>query len=153
MTTVLVDSNVLLDVAGDVAGKAGPWADWSSQALERLGQSCVLAINPLIYAEVSLAYARVEDLEAAIPEELFRREPLPYEAGFLAGRAFLAYRRRGGERTSPMPDFYIGAHAAVAGFSLLTRDKARFATYFPTVTLITPFIASPPSGPEAGPRP
>lgn len=149
MTTVLVDSNVLLDVAGDV----GPWVDWSSQALERLGQICVLAINPLIYAEVSLAYVRVEDLEAAIPEELFRREPLPYEAGFLAGRAFRTYRRHGGERASPMPDFYIGAHAAVAGFSLLTRDRGRFATYFPTVALITPGSGPPGPGPGASSLP
>jgi len=134
MKTTLVDSNVLLDIAtGDPT-----WLAWSSQALEAAANDAPLAINALIYAEVSIAYARIEDLEKAIPPETFRREPLPYEAAFLAGMAFLQYRRRRGERTSPLPDFYIGAHAAVAEFRILTRDARRYRTYFPTVDLIAP---------------
>jgi len=134
MKTTLVDSNVLLDVAtGDPT-----WFTWSSQALEAAANESPLAINALIYAEVSIGYARVEDLENVIPSEAFRREPLPYEAAFLAGKAFLQYRRRGGARMSPLPDFYIGAHAAVAGFRILTRDARRYRTYFPTVDLIAP---------------
>jgi predicted nucleic acid-binding protein len=97
-----------------------------------------LAINALIYAEVSIGYERVEEMEQAIPSATFRREPLPYEAAFLAGKAFLQYRRRGGLRTSPLPDFYIGAHAAVSNFRLLTRDPRRYRAYFPTVDLIVP---------------
>ena len=97
-----------------------------------------LAINPLIYAEVSISFRRIEDLELAAPATLFRREALPYEAAFLAGKAFVRYRRRGGARAAPLPDFYIGAHAAVSGFRLLTRDATRYRTYFPTVELIAP---------------
>ena len=92
----------------------------------------------MIYAECSVSYKRIEEVEAAIPPELFRREPLPYEAAFLAGKAFLQYRRRGGARTSPLPDFFIGAHAAVSGYRLLTRDPRRYRAYFPTVELIAP---------------
>ena len=134
MNTVLVDSNVLLDVATN-----DPiWFTWSSAALESAANQGLLAINPLIYAEVSISFARIEDLEQALPSDLFRHEPLPYEAAFLAGKAFLRYRRRGDARRTPLPDFYIGAHAAVAGYSLLTRDPGRYRTYFPTVGLISP---------------
>ena len=132
--TVLVDSNVLLDVATNDAD----WFAWSSEALETAADQAVLAINPIIYAEISIGFSRVEDLEDAIPARSFRRESLPYEAAFLAGKAFLRYRRRGGERVRPLPDFYIGAHAAVAGFRLLTRDPRRYRTYFPSVELISP---------------
>ncbi len=134
MHTVLVDSNVILDVATNDPA----WYGWSSQALESVADSAPLAINPLIYAEVSIGFLRIEDLEGALPLRLYRREPLPYEAAFLAGKAFLQYRRRGGVRTSPLADFYIGAHAAVAGFRLLTRDPRRYRAYFPTVELISP---------------
>jgi predicted nucleic acid-binding protein len=130
----LVDSNVILDVATDDPR----WASWSAMVLEREADRSVLIINPIIYAEVSVGYPRIEDLEAAVPASLYRREPLPYEAAFLAGKAFLQYRRRRGARLTPLPDFYIGAHAAVAGYRLLTRDAARYRTYFPTVTLISP---------------
>jgi predicted nucleic acid-binding protein len=134
MKPTLVDSNILLDVA-----TSDPtWSDWSSQALEAAANESLLAINALIYAEVSIGYERIEELEQAIPSTLFRREPLPYEAAFLAGKAFLKYRRRGGQRTAPLPDFYIGAHAAVSGFRILTRDPRRYRTYFPTVDLISP---------------
>jgi predicted nucleic acid-binding protein len=134
MTTTLVDSNVLLDIATDDP----TWARWSAEALETAADESSLAINALIYAEISIGYERVEDLEEAIPSQTFRREPLPYEAAFLAGKAFLQYRRRGGIRTSPRPDFYIGAHAAVARFRILTRDARLYRTYFPTVGLIAP---------------
>jgi predicted nucleic acid-binding protein len=134
MKTTLVDSNVLLDIAtNDTA-----WFDWSSQALESAANESPLAINAIIYAEVSIGFQRIEDLESAIPSTLFRRDALPFEAAFLAGKAFLQYRRRGGGRATPLPDFYIGAHAAVAGFRLLTRDPKRYQTYFPSVELIAP---------------
>ena len=134
MTPVLVDSNVLLDIANSDPASS----EWSHAALARIGQSSILVINPLIYAEVSVGFSRIEELEEVLPRSNFRRDPLPYDAAFLAGKAFLRYRRRGGSRTSPMPDFSVGAHAAVAGFRLLTRDPQRYRTYFPTVRLIAP---------------
>lgn len=134
MTEVLVDSNVLLDVAT----RDKRWEEWSADALEKAAESALLVINPLIYAEVSIGFSTIERLEMAIPSSLFRREALPYEAAFLAGKAFLDYRRRGGRRSSPLPDFYIGAHAAICGFRLLTRDATRYRTYFPTVQLLAP---------------
>jgi hypothetical protein len=134
MKPTLVDSDILLDVATDDP----TWADWSSRALEAAANESPLAINALIYAEVSIGFERIEQLEQAIPSNTFRREPLPYEAAFLAGKTFLKYRRRGGQRTSPLPDFYIGAHAAVSGFRILTRDPRRYGTYFPTVDIISP---------------
>jgi len=134
VTDVLVDSNVLLDVATQDAR----WGQWSAQALEAAADVAVLVINPLIYAEVSIGFQTIEELEGAIPTTVFRRDTLPYEAAFLAGKAFLDYRRRGGRRTSPLPDFYIGAHAAIAGLRLLTRDPSRYRTYFPTVDVLAP---------------
>jgi predicted nucleic acid-binding protein len=131
---VLVDSNVILDVATNDA----VWGDWSSETLARLADESILIINPLIYAEVSMGIESIEGLDAILPPDLFRREPLPYEAAFLAGKAFMAYRRRGGARTAPLPDFYIGAHAAVSGFRLLTRDARRYRTYFPKVQVLAP---------------
>jgi predicted nucleic acid-binding protein len=134
MKPVLVDSNVILDVATNDPD----WVEWSSSSLARLADEVVLVINPLVYAEVSIGFDRIETLEEALPRDLFRREPLPYEAAFLAGKCFLRYRRRGGRRSSPLPDFYIGAHAAVAGYRLLTRDATRYRSYFPSVELIAP---------------
>ena len=134
MTAVLVDSNVILDVASDDPD----WGAWSSETLAEVAERSVLVINPLVYAEVSICFDRIEDLEAALPHEAFRREALPYDAAFLAGKCFLAYRRRGGTRHSPLPDFYIGAHAAVAGYRLLTRDASCYRTYFPRLELIAP---------------
>jgi predicted nucleic acid-binding protein len=134
MTPVMVDSNVLLDIAT----QNPVWEGWSRQALARIADQRVLVINPLICAEVSIGFARIEELEAALPLTAFRRDPLPYEAAFLAGKCFLDYRGRGGAKTSPLPDFYIGAHAAVAGFALLTRDRGRYRTYFPKLDLIAP---------------
>jgi predicted nucleic acid-binding protein len=134
VTPVLVDSNVILDV---VSGRA-PWAAWSSTALEALADEARLVINPLVYAEVSVGFDSIEGLEEVLPMGLYAREPLPYEAAFLAGKAFLDYRRRGGTRTSPLPDFYIGAHAAVARYRLLTRDSRRYRAYFPRLEVIAP---------------
>jgi predicted nucleic acid-binding protein len=131
---VLVDSNVILDIAYEDP----QWRGWSEAAIEQAAEDALLIINPIIYAEVSIGYAQVEHVEAVMPADRFRREALPYEAAFLAGKAFADYRRRGGTRTSPMPDFYIGAHAAVRRYRLLTRDAARYRTYFPTVELIAP---------------
>lgn len=136
MKPVLVDSNVILDVATEDRR----WFDWSSAALADAADTSVLVINPLIYAEVSIGFDRIEELEEALPTALFRREALPFEAAFLAGKCFLSYRRRGGGRSSPLPDFYIGAHAATEGYRLLTRDGTRFRTYFPTVELLAPGI-------------
>jgi predicted nucleic acid-binding protein len=132
--STLIDSNVLLDVLTNDR----QWSDWSSQALTRAAETSRLVINPVIYAEVSLGFAGIEELDEALLADTFVREPIPYEAAFLAGRAFLGYRRRGGVRTSPLPDFFIGAHAAVAGYRLITRDAARFRTYFPKLSLIAP---------------
>ena len=131
---VLVDSNVLLDISTEDPR----WFEWSSEELEKAANEAPLVINPLIYAEVSMSYTRIEDLEARLPASVFRREHLPYEAGFLAGKAFLKYKKRGGARRSPLPDFYIGAHAAISGLRLLTRDAKRYHTYFPSVDLIAP---------------
>lgn len=130
----LVDSNVFLDILTDDP----TWAPWSIESLERMLDQGPVAINPIVYAEVSVGLDRIEELDTVLPETSFRREPLPYSAGFLAGKAFLAYRHRGGTRSAPLPDFYIGAHAAVAGYRLLTRDAQRYRTYFPRVELITP---------------
>ena len=131
---VLVDSNVLLDVATDDP----VWGAWSSGTLAALAERAPLIINPIIYAELSIGFATIEELDAALPPSLYRREPLPWEAGFLAGKCFVRYRRRGGERRSPLPDFYIGAHAAVRRLVLLTRDAARYRSYFPRLAIISP---------------
>jgi hypothetical protein len=134
MKRVLVDSNVLLDVIT----RDERWGGWSAQALESHAEDSWLAINPVIYAEVSIGFAAIEDMERALPGDLILRLPLPWEAAFLAGKCFLRYRRAGGPRRSPLPDFFIGAHAAVEKMPLLTRDPARYRAYFPTVKLICP---------------
>lgn len=134
MTAVLVDSNVLLDVMTEDAR----WFSWSADAIAQAADSFRLVINPIIYAEVSVRYTRIEELDAALPRTMLVREALPYEAAFLAGKSFLTYRRRGGTKRSPLPDFFIGAHAAVAGYRLITRDAARYRTYFPKLPLIAP---------------
>ncbi|HEX6781245.1 MAG TPA: type II toxin-antitoxin system VapC family toxin [Solirubrobacterales bacterium] len=134
MTATLVDSNVLLDVlSGDSA-----WGEWSSQALAALASEGPLVINAVIYAEVSQRYSRKELLDHELPAEVFKREGIPWSAAFLAGKAFVDCRRRGGSRRSPLPDFFIGAHAAVEGHRLLTRDASRYRTYFPRLELIAP---------------
>ena len=134
MTGTLVDSNVILDVLTDDT----VWADWSATMLAKAAGSGLLAINPIIYAEVSVRFERIEDLDDALPERYYRRLPLPFEAAFLTGQCFLKYRKRGGTRPTPMPDFYIGAHAALAGLTLLTRDANRYRAYFPKLRIIAP---------------
>jgi predicted nucleic acid-binding protein len=130
----LVDSNVLFDVmTNDPA-----WGQWSADRITQALDDGRLVINPIVYAEVSIGFRLIEELDDALPASEFEREPLPFEAGFLAGKAYVSYRRRGGSRRSPMPDFYIGAHAAVRGYRLLTRDAKRYLTYFPGVEVIAP---------------
>jgi predicted nucleic acid-binding protein len=130
----LVDSCVLLDIiTGD-----DQWADWSATQLAAAMDAGRVVINPLIYAEVSVSYQTLEELDELLPVTDYEREALPYPAGFAAGKAFVRYRRHGGDKRSPMPDFYIGAHAALAGYRLLTRDAARYRTYFPTIDVIAP---------------
>lgn len=132
--TTLIDSCVLLDVI--TSDKQ--WADWSAEQIAAAMDNGRVIINPLIYAEVSVGYESIEELDDLLPAADFERETLPYLAGFAAGKAFLRYRRAGGGKRSPMPDFYIGAHAAVAGYQLLTRDVRRYRTYFPRITIIAP---------------
>lgn len=134
MTITLVDSNVLLDIATDDP----KWSAWSAQALAGAADTGRLVINAIVYAEVSVGFPTIEELDDAIPPEIFTRAPLPYEAGFLAGKAFLEYRRAGGQKPTPLPDFYIGAHAAISRYQLLTRDARRYRTYFPTIDLVSP---------------
>ena len=131
---MLVDTNVILDVLSDDP----VWAEWSQGEMDALAMRGDLAINPVIYAEMSLAFARVEELEAFVASGEFKLLELPREALFLAGKAFLAYRGQGGTRTGVLPDFFIGAHAAVMDLPLLTRDSARYRTYFPGIQLIAP---------------
>ncbi len=131
---VLVDSNILIDILS----KDQNWAEWSESALAECGELATLYINPIIYAEISMGYTSMEELNAAFPAPLYEREDLPWEAGFLAAKAFAAYRRRGGPRTLLLPDFYIGAHAAIGNLALLTRDAARFHNYFPRLEILVP---------------
>lgn len=130
----LVDSNVLLDVLTDDA----TWSAWSARALGAAADAGPLIINGVIYAEVSVRFSHIEDLDEALPERDFLRAELPWAAAFLAGKAYLSYRRRAGVKEAPLPDFFIGAHAAVLGIPLLTRDPRRYRTYFPKVPLIAP---------------
>jgi len=131
---VLVDSNILLDIATEDP----EWLGWSSENLAAFGSDAELVINPIIYGEVSVGFDRIEDLDDALSPDVFVRKALPYEAAFLAGKAFVQYRRRGGSRTTPMPDFFIGAHASVADYRLLTRDPRRYRSYYPSLVVIAP---------------
>ena len=131
---ILVDSSVILDIVTEDED----WFTWSAETLADCARSNILAVNPIIYAEVSIGFEKVEELDAALPLTYFRRLPLPWQAAFLAGKCFLDYRRKGGRKRSPLPDFYIGAHAEVGGMTLLTRDAARYRTYFPALRIIAP---------------
>lgn len=134
MTATLIDSNVLIDIlVGDPL-----WSGWSDRAFIDALEDGVVFVNQVVYAEVSMGFPTVEECEWALEAQGIERIPLPWPAAFLAGRAFLDYRRRGGTKRSPLPDFFIGAHAAVEGLRLLTRDAPRYRTYFPTVELIAP---------------
>jgi predicted nucleic acid-binding protein len=131
---ILVDTNVIVDI-----WTADPrWSDWSARALTRAAARDVLAVNPVIFAELSVGFASQEQLEDALSRAAFRRLALPYRAAWLAARAFSTYRKRGGLRTAPLPDFFIGAHAEAEALTLLTRDPARIRTYFSSVSLIAP---------------
>ena len=137
MADVLVDSNVLLDVMTEDA----VWFAWSARQLEALAEQHTLVINPVIYSEVSVGFERIEDLDSVLTADAFQREPIPWDAAFLAGKCFLRYRRGQGAKRSPLPDFFIGAHAAVRGMTLLTRDPRRYTAYFPKLRLISPRAA------------
>lgn len=134
MNRVLVDANVLLDVLTNDPR----WYGWSAEQLDACAERSQLCINPIIYAEVSVGFERIEALDKALPPENFTRVALPWEAGFLAGKAYLQYRRAKGHRGSPLPDFYIGAHASLAQMTLLTRDARRYRSYYPRLALIAP---------------
>jgi predicted nucleic acid-binding protein len=131
---VLVDTNVLLDVVEDDP----TWADWSQHQLDAWSLRGGLCINPIIYAELSMAFARIEELEAVLEDGGLDVEPIPRAALFLAGKAFLSYRQGRGAKTNVLPDFLVGAHAAVSGLTILTRDVGRYRSYFPSVELVTP---------------
>jgi len=130
----LVDSNVLLDILTEDP----MWSGWSGDALAEAVEAGPVYINPVIYSEVSVRFTTIEALDDALPPQDYRREPIPWAAAFLAGKVFLDYRRNQGTKSTTLPDFFIGAHAAVADLDLLTRDVGRYRTYFPTVVLIAP---------------
>ena len=134
MPGILIDSNVLLDIFTEDRG----WFGWSSEALATAAQTSLTIINPIIYAEISVRFTRADELDDLLSRSVITREPISYEAAFLAGKAHMAYRRLKGTKHVPLPDFFIGAHAAVAGHSVLTRDPARYRSYFPNVRLIAP---------------
>jgi predicted nucleic acid-binding protein len=131
---VLIDTNVLLDVLENDA----EWAAWSQDQLEAAAATDTLAINPIIYSELSMAFARIEELDTVIEEVSLNIEAIPKEALFLAGKVFLSYRRTQGTKHNVLPDFFIGAHAAVMQWPILTRDVRRYRAHFPSVQLITP---------------
>jgi predicted nucleic acid-binding protein len=134
MKRVLVDSNVILDVFLDDPA----WADWAESALEKYSYDATLLINAIIYSEVSIGFERIEELEAAVARAGFQLVEIPKEALFLAGKVFLQYKKRKGIKMTTLPDFFIGAHAAVLDIELITRDVKRYRSYFPTVRLIAP---------------
>ena len=134
MIFFLIDSNVLIDILT----RDARWYEWSRAAINRLMGSGHPALNPIILAEIAPRFRDLAELEESLPENVIHRLDLPWEAAFLAGKAYLAYRRAGGQRTSPLPDFYIGAHAQVSGLTLVTRDATRYRTYFPDVQLVAP---------------
>jgi predicted nucleic acid-binding protein len=133
---VMIDSCVLLDLFTEDE----TWYEWSSAVFAEQADQGMLVVNPAIYAEVSVRFERIEELESILTPDVFEYRAIPREAAFLAGKCFLRYRRRGGHKTQPLPDFLIGAHAAVEELPVVTRDARRFQTYFPSVTLICPTI-------------
>lgn len=131
---IMVDSNIILDIVLEDK----KWYTWSSEKLLELSEKSVLIINPIIYAEISIGFNKIEEIEDALPETFFQREPIPWEAAFLAGKCFLKYRHAGGKKRSPLPDFFIGAHTAIKKYELISRDISRYRTYFPSLTLHSP---------------
>lgn len=134
MKGVLVDSNIILDVFLNDP----KWADWSESMLEEYAQNSLLYINSIVYSEISIGFELIEDLESAVTKAGFQMLEIPKEALFLAGKAYLSYKKRKGTKRTPLPDFFIGAQAAVLNLDLITRDVSRYRTYFPTLKLITP---------------
>lgn len=134
MAVILIDSCIVTDLADPESA----WFEWSASTLERLDQNNTMVINPIIYAECSVGFARIEEVETLFETLGFAMKSIPREALFLAGKAFLQYKKRKGEKGNVLPDFFIGAHAAISGYSLMSRDKGRFSTYFPSVELIVP---------------
>lgn len=130
----LVDTNVLIDLFD----MGSPWEDWSTGQIRRLRAQGPIVINQIVYAEMAAGFPVEATLESALSPSRFTREDLPWEAAFAAGHAFSSYRRNGGPKRSPLPDFYIGAHAAIRGYSLLTRDMNRYRVYFPMLRIISP---------------
>lgn len=130
----MVDSCVLLDIFT----RDARWYDWSASTLARIADEDGLVLNPIIYGEVSIRFDSIEKLESLLPSEVFDYRPIPREAAFLVGKCFMRYRKRGGRRSSPLPDFFIGAHAAVSDLPLVTRDTKRFRDYFPRLVLVCP---------------
>lgn len=130
----MVDSCVILDVIT----KDPHWFEWSSSTVSHALEEEKLVVNPVVYAEVSVRYLDIREVEAALPATLFEFQPITREAAFLAGKCFARYRKRGGTRTSPLPDFFIGAHAALSGYALITRDPRRFREYFPKLEIVCP---------------
>jgi len=131
---ILVDSNVILDIVTEDP----EWFQWSSETLASYADRNILAINPIIYAEVSMGFDRIEEVEEVLPPAYYHRLQLPWETAFLAGKCFLKYRKRGGTKRSPLPDFFIGAHAIIMGMTLITRDVSRYRTYFPKLNIVSP---------------
>jgi predicted nucleic acid-binding protein len=138
MAVILVDSCIVTDLADPESA----WFEWSASTLERLDQNNTMVINPIIYAECLVGFARIEEVETLFETLGFAMKPIPREALFLAGKVFLQYKKRKGEKGNVLPDFFIGAHAAVSGYSLISRDKGRFSTYFPSVELIIPELTA-----------
>lgn len=134
MNGILIDSCILLDIITNDSN----WFSWSSTQLEYYADTHQLFINPIIYSEVSIGYKKIEELEDAIPQTFFKRSPIPWEAAFLAGKIFLDYRKAGGPRNLPLPDFFIGAHALIDNMMLMTRDTKRFRYYYPKLRIIAP---------------
>lgn len=135
MKNVLVDSSVILDVFLDDPD----WGDWSEGVLAKLSETGSLFINPIIYTEISIGFRRIEELEKAVSECGLKMAAIPREALFLAGKVYVRYRKSKGKKAAPLPDFFIGAHAAVEGLELVTRDVRRIKTYFPSVKIIAPY--------------
>jgi len=133
-SVTLVDSNILVDFLTE----DDEWFDWSSAMLEQASNRGTVAINQVVYAEVSVRYSTIEDLDKQLAVDYFARLSIPWEAAFLAGKAFDRYKRQGGTRRSPLPDFFIGAHAAITGMTLLTRDARRYRAYFPKLKIVAP---------------
>lgn len=130
----MVDSCVLLDVLTEDP----KWFEWSSLQIARAAENGFIIVNPVIYSEVSVSFERIEDMESIFSDDVFVYRPIPKEAAFLAGKCFLQYRRGGGNKTLPLPDFFIGAHASIERLPLITRDVKRFETYYPALKIITP---------------